>query len=168
MPSLRVSRDLKDEIYFVTLTVSNWYYFFDKFNRFKILEESFVYCQKNKGLKIYAFVFMLNHLHFIGSAPDLGAVLRDMKKFLSKEFKKNIELNEPSKIKKFIKNGKFIFWMPTNCPKIIETEYFFSQKMDYIHNNPVAKGYVESPDEWMWSSASIVPTKINIEEDDEF
>ncbi|MBU0577267.1 hypothetical protein KJ742_07025 [Patescibacteria group bacterium] len=162
MPAVRIIDELKDRIYFVTLTIKNWYYFFDRYSRFEILEDSFVYCQKNKGLKIYAFVFMLNHLHFIASADDLGAVLRDMKTYLSKEFKRNILATEPNILKIFKKNGKYNFWQNTNFPKIIETDDFYNQKFDYIHINPVRKQYVHFPEDWRWSSVSKIPTKIKV------
>ena len=104
MPSVRITKELKDKIYFVTFTVHNWYYLFDRHHRFEILEDSFVFCQKNKGLKIYAFVFMLNHLHFIGTAPDMIAVIRDIKTFLAKELKKNIGDTEPRILKLFVES----------------------------------------------------------------
>jgi len=63
MPSIRVPKELKEEIFFLTFTVYRWYYLFDRHNRWDILIDSLKYCQANKGLKIYHFVFMLNHLH---------------------------------------------------------------------------------------------------------
>ena len=162
MPSVGITAALKDQIYFVTFTVKNWYYLFDRHNRFEILEESFIYCQQNKGLKVYAFVFMLNHLHFIASANDLGAVIRDMKKFLSKEIKKNLLVTEPTVLKIFGQDGSYHLWQDTNYPKLIETSDFFQQKTDYIHFNPVKKGYVHNPEDWKWSSASKIPTKIQL------
>ena len=162
MPSVRIQKELKSEIYFVTFTVKNWYYLFDRHQRFKILEKSFVYCQKNKGLKIYAFVFMLNHLHFIGSAEDLSAVICDMKTFLSKEFKRNIQEYEANVLKIFQKEGKYQFWENTNFPKLINSEKFLRQKINYIHYNPVNKLYVHHPEDWMWSSASKIPSDIEI------
>ena len=162
MPSIRINKNLCDQIYFVTFTVINWYYFFDRFERFKILEESFFYCQKNKRLKIYAFVFMSNHLHFIGSAENLSVVICDMKKYLSKKFKQNIKQNEPHLLKEFKRNGKYRFWQKTNYPKLITSENFFQQKVDYIHNNPVKKIYVSRPEDWRWSSANKMDEKIKI------
>jgi len=105
---------------------------------------------------------MLNHLHFIGSANDLGGVIRDMKTFLSKEFKKNILATEPNILKLFEKNGIYNFWQNNNCPKLIETEEFFEQKMEYIYNNPVKKQYVYYPEHWQWSSISKIPTQIKV------
>ena len=162
MSSMRIVRELKDQVYFVTFTIKGWYYFFDRHSRFKILEDSFVYCQKHKNLKVYSFVFMLNHLHFIGSADDLGAVIRDMKTFLSKAFKKNILATEPNVLKIFEKDEEYSFWQNSNCPKIIETDHFLQQKLDYIHYNPVRKQYVHYPEDWRWSSISKIPTKIKI------
>jgi len=105
---------------------------------------------------------MLNHLHFIGSTNNLGAVIRDMKTFLSKEFKRNILATEPNLLKLFEKNGKYNFWQNDNCPKLIETEKFFEQKMEYIYNNPVKKQYVYYPEDWQWSSIGKAPTRIEI------
>ena len=168
MPSPRISIDLRDRVYFVTFTVKRWYYIFDRHERFKILEDSFSYCQRHKGLKVYAFVFMLNHLHFVAQAPDLIGVVRDMKKHLSKELRKNISMTEPSVLSLFKAQGEtFNLWKSGNYPKLIETEKFFRQKVDYIHSNPVKKLYVHFPEDWRWSSASKVPTRITISEIDE-
>jgi REP element-mobilizing transposase RayT len=164
MPAVRVTKELKDQIYFVTFTIKNWYYLSDRHHRFKILEDSFVYCQKHKNLKIYSFVFMLNHLHFIGSADDLGAVIRDMKTHLSKAFKKNLIETEPSVLKLFETNEGYQFWMNTNYPKLVESDDFFEQKFDYIHQNPVKKEYVHYPEDWRWSSASKIPSRIQVTE----
>ena len=162
MPSLCISKEFKDQPHFITFTVKKWYYLFDRNNRFEILEDSFVYCQKHKELKIYAFVFMLNHLHFIASAPDLIGIVRDMKTFLSKEIQKNIIATEPNILQLFKEKNGYSVWQKTNAPKLIETENFFQQKMEYIHHNPVLKQYVHYPEDWYWSSASKIPSKIKI------
>ncbi len=38
-------------------------------------------------------------------------------------------------------------------PKLIETEAMLRQKLEYIHNNPVRRGYVSDPTHWRYSSA---------------
>lgn len=162
MPSVRITKELKDKIYFVTFTVHNWYYLFDRHHRFEILEDSFVFSQKNKGLKIFGFVFMLNHLHFIGTAPDMIAVIRDMKTFLAKALKKNVAETERNLLKLFEKDGEFHFWKETNFPKVIESEEFLRQKIEYIESNPVRKQYVLYPEDWRWSSASKELTRMAV------
>jgi hypothetical protein len=39
--------------------------------------------------------------------------------------------------------------------KLVESEDFFFQKLEYIHNNPVRKQYVVKPEDWYWSSANM-------------
>jgi putative transposase len=154
MPSIRIHKELNDQIYFLTLTVKNWYYLFGRHNRFEILANSLQYCQKHKNLKIYAFVLMLNHLHLIASALDLIGTIRDFKTFTSKEIQKNIIATEPNVLQLFQTNKGCHIWQNTNFPELIKSEKFLSQKIEYIHNNPVRKQYVEKPEYWLWSSAN--------------
>ncbi len=98
---------------------------------------------------------MLNHIHLIISSPDVSGFIRDFKKFTSKELRKNIEKTEPNVLSLFLEEeGMFSVWEKTNIPKIVETEKFFSQKLEYIHQNPVQKEYVMEPKDWYWSSAN--------------
>jgi len=155
MPSIRINTDNKNQMHFVTCTVKNWYYLFDRHSRFQLLSDSLKYCQQQKGLQIYAYVLMLNHLHFIAKAPDLAQVLCDFKKFTSRELMKNMLATEPNVAELFTsKNGKQQIWQSTNYPQIIETEEFFRQKKSYIENNPVKKEYVERIEYWKYSSAN--------------
>lgn len=155
MPSIRISKELTSGSYYLTFTVRNWYYIFDRHNRFLILADSLKYCQANKGIKIHAYVFMINHLHLIASAKDMIGFIRDFKKYTSKELQNNIIATEPDVLKLFdFGNGRYEFWSRTNMPKGIENEGYLIQKMNYIHANPVRRQYVKRPEDWLWSSAN--------------
>lgn len=155
MPSVRIDKNFRSEIYFLTFTIKNWYYIFDRNNRFQILSDSIQYCQRHKGLKVLSYVFMLNHLHLIVISPDMIGFVRDFKCHVSREIQKNIIATEPNILKLFsIGNKKYEFWKKTNMPKLIETIPFLEQKMNYIHENPVRKQYVSTPEHWVWSSAN--------------
>lgn len=154
MPKTRVSNELKDAFYFITPTIWNWYYIFDRHNRWQIIADSIKFCQMNKGLEVYAYVFMLNHLHLIVRSPDVSGFLCDFKKFTSRKLIENISETEPRILELFKVEKGYRFWKEDNQPKIIETEKFWWQKMNYIHNNPVLKGYVTRPEYWRWSSAN--------------
>jgi REP element-mobilizing transposase RayT len=155
MTSKRISKNNNSGYYFVTLTVKHWYYLFDRHNRWNILADSLNYCTTYKKLKVFAFIFMLNHIHLVFSSPDAIGFIRDFKKFTSKELKKNIEQKEPNILKLFIDpDGNYHFWQPTNMPLLIESETFLKQKIEYIHRNPVEKKYVTNPQSWYWSSAN--------------
>lgn len=154
MPSRRVAAQLNAGTYFVTLTVERWYYLFDRFDRWQLLADSLRYCQQHKALQLNGFVFMLNHIHLIVTSPDVAGFLRDFKRFTAKQLKENIEQHEPKVLTLFVDDaGNYHFWRDSNAPKKIENPSFYLQKLNYLHENPVRKGYVDKPEHWRWSSA---------------
>jgi putative transposase len=138
----------------LTLTVMDWRYIFDTYQRRKILINALLYCIENKGLKVFSFVIMLNHLHLIIQSSDVAGFIRDFKKQTSFELMKNLKIHNPEIAVKFEDGkGKYCIWKKTNFPKLIETDPYFRQKKEYIEKNPVRKGYVERPEQWRYSSA---------------
>ena len=155
MPPQRVNRNYKDEMYFITLATQRLYYLFDRHDRWEILLNSLRYCQEHKQLKIFNWIFMLNHIHLIVKSPDIIGFIRDFKTYTSKELKRNILITESNILKLFInKRGEYHFWKSTNMSKLIETEIFYLNKANYIENNPVRKLYVRNPEDWIYSSAN--------------
>lgn len=155
MPIAQIHQDNKHGCYFVTPTVCNWYYIFDRHNRWQILADSLIYCQAKKELEIFGYVFMLNHIHLIVRSPDVSGFLRDFKRHTSKKLEENMAETEPKVLDLFRSEERdYHFWKPDNQPKLIENEAFGLQKLNYTHNNPVVKGYVERPEYWKWSSAN--------------
>ncbi len=152
-----IHKENNDLIYFITFTVKNWYHIFDKNDRFRILSDTLTFFQKNQGLKIFAYVFMLNHVHLIIQSRDNNIIkfVRDFKRWTSSKIKENLIKYEPSVLKLFLdQHNNYSFWQDTNKPEIIATDKFFEQKLNYIFNNPVKKGYVDRPEYWKWSSAN--------------
>jgi len=154
MPSIRIAENLNEQIYFVSPTIKHWYYLFDRWNRWDILANCLKYFVEKRELKIYGYVFMLNHIHLIVQSPDVSGFLRDFKKFTSGQIVKNLLETEPKVAGLFeVDEGRFEFWKKTNMPELIESDSFFLQKLQYIHNNPVKKQYVRESFHWYWSSA---------------
>ncbi len=54
--------------YFITCTVHQWVDIFTRKIYIDILLDSLRYCQQHKGLKVYAWVVMSNHIHLIVSS----------------------------------------------------------------------------------------------------
>jgi REP element-mobilizing transposase RayT len=155
MPSLHVSKDLNSGVYFLTFTVKKWYYIFDRHDRWKIIADSLSYCREHKDLKLYGFVFMLNHIHFIVESDNISGFVCDFKKFTSRELRKNIIKTESTIERLFLEtDGTFGVWKDTNMPIFLESEEVFQQKLNYIHENPVRKNYVMNAEDWYWSSAN--------------
>ncbi|MCB0496651.1 MAG: transposase, partial [Cyclobacteriaceae bacterium] len=83
-----------DGIYFITITVIGWVDLFTRKEYRDIIIESLKYCQNNKGLVLYAYVIMSNHVHMMISVEEgfeAQNIVRDFKKFTSKEIIKRIK-----------------------------------------------------------------------------
>lgn len=157
-------------IYFVTFAVVHWVDVFTRNIYRDILLDSFRYCIKEKGLIIYGFVIMSNHVHLlIGKKADqsLSAIMRDMKKFSSvkiiREIIENpVESRKLWMLKLFADTGKantnnthYQLWQQENHPIEIEPHSnMFDQKLNYIHQNPVKAGWVNESSAYVYSSAS--------------
>ena len=157
----------KEDLYFVTFTVINWIDVFTRNVYRDVLLDSWQYCIKEKGLVIHAWCIMTNHVHMIisSSGDELSHIIRDMKSYTSTTIGKLIaENNEESRKrwmlqmmkqrgKQNINNKNFQFWQQHNHPILLDSNYLMEQKLDYIHNNPVKAGFVEHPEDYLYSSA---------------
>jgi REP element-mobilizing transposase RayT len=54
-----------EAVCFVTFATVNWIDIFTRREYKDILEDSLYYCIKNKGLVVYAWVIMSNHVHLV-------------------------------------------------------------------------------------------------------
>jgi hypothetical protein len=84
---------------FCDITVVGWVDVFTRKETKDIIINAFRYCIENKGLKIYGYVIMSNHIHTIIQAIEgmstLSDLIRDYKKHTSKEIIK--WMNESNK-----------------------------------------------------------------------
>ena len=55
--------------------------------------------------------------------------------------------------KRYKENSQFQIWQEGAHPQIIRDDDTLNQKIEYIHNNPVRRGYVDAPEHWRYSSA---------------
>lgn len=153
--------------HFITMTVVDWIDVFTRKNHKMAIVDSLKYCQQHKGLELYSWCLMPSHLHLIISAADdkkLSDILRDFKKFTSKELIRLIQEESESRrewmLDKFEFAGRYNpkikdykFWQDGNHPVELYSPAFTKQKLDYIHNNPVEEMFVSEPQEYLFSSA---------------
>jgi putative transposase len=158
-----------DELYFVTLTVVDWIDVCTRRIYNELIIENLAYCQKHKGLNIYAYVIMTNHIHLVANVEggSLGDVLRDFKTYTSKELIKLIADNVAESrrdwmLKAFERAGRLNplnkdhqFWQNGNYPVLLYSNAVIEQKIDYILENPVKAGFVGSAHEYWYSSANL-------------
>ena len=153
--------------HFVTFSVVGWIDVFSREQYKELFLESLKYCQEKKGMVLHAWVIMTNHVHLIISSifNKLEHVVRDLKKFTSKQIIKAIKENNAESRKEWMlnifsytgknnnNNKEFQFWKQDYHPIELDTPEKMKQRLDYLHENPVRGGLVWEPWHYKYSSA---------------
>ena len=147
--------------YFITATIVEWLPVFTSEKYFEIVIDSLKFCQINRGLEIYAYVVLDNHLHLVVSGPEISKTIASFKKFTARNIvselqqdQKNWLLNQLAYFKKKYKlDSVHQVWQEGVHPQLITSEDMLKQKIEYIHNNPVKRGLIDQPEYWRYSSA---------------
>jgi putative transposase len=156
--------------YFLTFTVVDWVDVFIRPVYKQIIVDSLNFCIEKKGLKVFAWCLMTNHIHLIAEAKEgfmLSHIIRDLKKFTAVSCLKAIEKEHESRkdwmLYRFEFAGKFKnriekynFWqdgyhgiyLDPHKPEMLKT------RLNYIHQNPVRAGIVEEEHHYLYSSAN--------------
>ena len=146
--------------HFITLTVLHWIPVFTRQETVSILLDAMKFFIKD-GLKVYAYVVLENHCHFVLQSKALDRDIARYKSYTAKKMiqylaKNNIRhiLQKLAFYKKAHKNDRaYQFWQEGVHPELIQNDNTMRQKIDYIHLNPVKRGYVDKAEHWRNSSA---------------
>ncbi|WP_242032371.1 REP-associated tyrosine transposase [Aphanizomenon flos-aquae] len=126
----------------------------------QIILNSLNFLQRQQRLTLYGYVIMENHLHLIAAAANLSKEIGNFKSFTARSIIDLLEKNnaeytlkqlEIYKLKHKTKQ-EYQLWQEGFHPQAIANEEMFIQKLEYIHNNPVRRGYVDEPSHWRYSS----------------
>jgi len=157
----------QDAVYFLTFTVTDWVDVFTRLNYRSIIVESLAFCRKNKGLKLYAWCLMTNHIHLVCSVDQpfrMTDFIRDYKQFTAKNVLHDIQTLPESRrdwmLYRFEFAGKFDnriekyrFWQDKSHPVELTTNEMIEERINYIHQNPVRSGLVAREEDYLYSSA---------------
>jgi REP element-mobilizing transposase RayT len=155
----------QDAAYFLTFQIVGWVDIFTRKIYKDIVIESLLYCQQQKGLLLYAYVIMSNHIHLLVQSKigNLSGFVRDFKNFTSRKIMDVVE-NDIESRKDWMKmvfeyHGKLKakqinqIWTHENHAELIYSPKFIEQKINYIHDNPVRSGIVANAEDYLYSSA---------------
>ena len=162
------------QAHFVTLTVLHWIPVFTRPETVNILLDSLRFLSK-EGLKVYAWVILENHCHFVLQSKALDQDIARLKSWTAKNLIQYLAENHVRQIleqlafyKKAHKGDRaYQFCQEGVHPELIQGDDMMRQKVEYIHQNPVKRGYVNEAEHWRYSSArdyaggqglSLVPT----------
>lgn len=146
--------------FFITTTINDWLELLIDEKYFKQLDESINFVCKKYKADIIAYVWMKNHIHFIiffNEEIKLPELMRDFKKYTGRYIRVLIQDdNRLVVLEKLVYNRRtqvFKVWRDRYDAVMINSANVLYTKIEYIHNNPVRKGYVSQACDWKYSSA---------------
>lgn len=115
------------------------------------------------SFKLLAYVIMPNHVHLLiypmEENYDTSKILSGIKVSLSRKVV-NLARNTRSSLLKRMSHGNtsglpvYRFWQRGGgYDRNLVSKKAILDSIEYMHNNPVRKGLVNSPEDWVWSSA---------------
>jgi putative transposase len=140
--------------------VLNWIPIFGNPEVVRMVLDSLRFLIGHRRLTIHGWVIMENHLHLVASSDDLSKQIHDFKSFTARSIIDYLIANHVDgllgQFKLFKKEHKihqdYQFWQEGSHPEMILNVNMLNEKLNYIHDNPVRRGYVEDPAHWRYSS----------------
>ena len=150
-----------DKPHFLTCTVSEWLPLFTRPALVDILLDCWRYQQAQQDLQLYGYVVLENHLHLDAQAPRLDQCVSRFKSFTARRIIDHLELHGAQPALQRLRFSKrahkadrvYQLWQEGCHAELVCSEAVMRQKLDYVHFNPVKRGYVDLPEHWRYSSA---------------
>jgi len=147
--------------HFLTGTIVGWLPIFGRPEVAEVLLDSWRFLQVQNRMELFGYVIMENHVHLIASAYDLSKEIGDFKSFTARQIIDLLQsrgdhgaLRQLELFRARHKSDRdYQFWQEGSHPQVIGDEEVMWQKLEYIHNNPLRRGYVDDPTHWRYSSA---------------
>lgn len=117
--------------------------------------------REHKGLKLYGYVILENHLHFVAQAPRLDKCVQEFKSFTARQIIDHLQEQHIERLLARLRFAKcahktdreYQFWQEGVHAEMVFSNTIMREKLDYIHQNPVKRGYVDKAEHWRSSSA---------------
>ena len=146
--------------HFVTCTIVAWLPVFTRREAVQIVSDSWRFLQERERIELLGYVVLENHLHWIAAAEDLSKEVGNFKWYTARRL---IELLQAVNAQTLLDqlhyfklrhkgDQEYQLWQEGSHPEVIVDERMMLQKLEYIHDNPVKRGYVDDPLHWRYSS----------------
>jgi len=147
--------------HFLTCTVMEWLPVFTRPETVQILLDCWAYLREREGFRLYGYVVLENHLHFVAQAERLDKCVNSFRSFTARRIIDHLEAHRVERLLARLRFAKrahkvdreYQFWQEGVHAELVFSEALMREKLDYIHANPVKRGYVDEPEHWRYSSA---------------
>jgi REP element-mobilizing transposase RayT len=148
--------------HFMTCTVLEWLPVFTRPETVQILLDCWCYQREHEDVRLYGYVILENHLHFITQAKDLNKCVSSFKAYTARQIIDHLQAQHVERLLthlRFFKrthktDREYQFWQEGVHAELVFSEAMMREKLDYIHANPVKHGYVNLAEHWRYSSAA--------------
>jgi putative transposase len=130
-----------DRIFFVTVNLRSSIPPFRP-DEFPLVLDAFEQSRRRLGFFLCGYVLMPDHWHALlwpRHPLAISRVVQDIKYVSARRFNRRRRTRGP-------------VWQHQFWDRFVRDAKEFSQRLDYMHFNPVKKGLVARPEEWPWSS----------------
>jgi putative transposase len=114
--------------------------------------------RKKYGIQLVGFVLMPEHVHLLIGESKLGmpsTVVHSLKLRVSKRMRRGNQKKSSSQRLLPFRGGETVlpqFWQKRFYDFNVYSAAKRKEKLDYMHRNPVTRGLVKDPMDWVWSS----------------
>ena len=162
--TFKLSKDKLSGMYFVTARIVGGKCIFYNKKYLNIILNSLNWFIENKKIKLFAFVIMPNHFHLLlitTKENSIYSICHSLESFTAHEILRIAKQNNHYNLIKYFnlqaenfKDRSHKIWQDIQA-KNCYSEDFVRQKLEYIHNNPVAKKWnlVKYRNNYKYSSA---------------
>ena len=162
---LRGRRYFEGNSYFITTSVNKFVKIFKEKKYIDIILENISFYREKYAFKLIAYVVMPDHIHLLiypdqERVKEISKFVEDFKKFTARKFREQMEKDKKISWLKLFRlketkkrNWEYQIWqrgfddLGVYSIKVVRT------KINYIHNNPLRKGLVERPEDYLYSIA---------------
>ena len=105
-----------------------------------VFESALERVRQDHALCVYGYVVMPEHVHLLVNEPEIGTLAQVMQ-----SLKQGVA-------RRLVLRAADSFWQARYYDFNLWSERKFTEKLRYIHRNPVKRGLVKQPEHWPWSS----------------
>ena len=123
--------------------------------------DSWTFLVERGRIVLFGYVIMENHVHWIASADDLSVEIQSFKSFTTRGMVESQQADRATRLLSELQSRKarhrrgntHQFWQDGSHPEEIVGAEMMRSKLEYVHVNPVRRGYVDDPVHWRYTSA---------------
>jgi len=108
--------------------------------------------RKSHGFEVIGFVVMPEHIHILIGEPKRKTIPIVMQVLKQRVALRLLSRRRSSSQRELWEATRRHFWQPRSYDFNVYSDRKVTEKLRYMHQNPVERGLVSSPELWRWSS----------------